>query len=66
MFAAIVQKSVCLFSAARAALHISDELFVQKEVVVWQLLAATERSEEWIEEKAAELPEPAVFGKPSQ
>jgi len=44
--------------AARAALHIGDDLYVQKEVVVWQLLAATERSEEWIEEKAASLPQP--------
>jgi hypothetical protein len=43
--------------AARAALHISDDLYVQKEVVVWQLLAATERSEEWIEENAANLPQ---------
>lgn len=42
--------------AARAALHISDSLYIQKEVVVWQLLAATERSEEWIEENAANLP----------
>jgi predicted metal-binding transcription factor (methanogenesis marker protein 9) len=44
--------------AARAALHIDDKLYVEKEVVVWQLLAATERSEMWIEEKAANLPQP--------
>jgi predicted metal-binding transcription factor (methanogenesis marker protein 9) len=49
--------------AARAALHINDNLYIQKEVVVWQLLAATERSAEWIEEKASQLPyyeEPAL------
>lgn len=45
--------------AARAGLHIGDELYVKKEVVVWQLLAATERSEQWIEENAANLPQPA-------
>jgi predicted metal-binding transcription factor (methanogenesis marker protein 9) len=44
--------------SARAALHISDSLYIQKEVVVWQLLAATERSEKWIEEKTANLPQP--------
>ena len=43
--------------SARAALHISDDLYVQKEVVLWQLLAATERSSEWIEEKATHLPQ---------
>lgn len=45
--------------AARAALHIDDKLYVQKEVVVWQLLAATSRSEQWIEENAANLPQSA-------
>lgn len=38
--------------SARAALHIDDALYVQKEVVVWQLLAATNRTAKWIEDKA--------------